>query len=115
VAVVASGPQGGGRPRKRSDIDAERRARHEATSREIDRLVGEAHARLPRHLAKVVGAIYVRFSTWMQFSIHSMNRHASELERIARVIGKNGNGGVADSTTVRQCLEMRSKSPADAG
>ena len=30
------------------------RARYKATSREIDRLVAEAHARLPRHLAKVV-------------------------------------------------------------
>ena len=28
--------------------------------------MAEAHGRLPRHLAKVVGAIYVRFSTWIQ-------------------------------------------------
>jgi DNA invertase Pin-like site-specific DNA recombinase len=67
-------PASGRGPRKRSDINAERRARYEATNREIDRLVAEAHARLPRHLAKVVGAIYVRFSTWMQDSAEDQVR-----------------------------------------
>jgi len=74
LAVVASGPQGDGQPRKRSDINAERQARKETTNREIDRLVAEANARLPRHLAKVVGAIYVRFSTWMQDSAEDQVR-----------------------------------------
>jgi hypothetical protein len=65
---------GAARPRKRPDINAERQARYETTNREIDRLVAEAHARLPRHLAKVVGAIYVRFSTWMQDSAEDQVR-----------------------------------------
>ena len=49
-------------------------ARHEETSRAIDKLVAEAHARLPRHLAKAVGAIYVRYSTWMQDSAEDQVR-----------------------------------------
>jgi site-specific DNA recombinase len=36
--------------------------------------VAEAHARLPRQLAQVVGAIYVRFSTWMQDSAEDQVR-----------------------------------------
>ncbi len=74
VAIFAPTPQGNGRPRKRSEIDAERRARYEKTNREIDRLVAEAQARLPRHLAQVVGAIYVRFSTWMRDSAEDQVR-----------------------------------------
>jgi hypothetical protein len=72
AAVVPS--MADGRPRNRSEINAERRARYEKTSREIDRLVAEAHARLPRQLAQVVGAIYVRFSTWMQDSAEDQVR-----------------------------------------
>jgi len=36
--------------------------------------VAEAHGRLPRQLAQVVGAIYVRFSTWMQDSAEDQVR-----------------------------------------
>jgi site-specific DNA recombinase len=68
------GLQGNGQPRKRSEIIAERRARYEETSRAIDKLIAEAHARLPRHLAKCIGAIYVRFSTWMQDSAEDQVR-----------------------------------------
>jgi DNA invertase Pin-like site-specific DNA recombinase len=71
---MVPGPQGSGQPRKRSEILAERRARHEETSRAIDKLVAEAHARLPRYLAKAVGAIYVRYSTWMQDSAEDQVR-----------------------------------------
>ncbi|HEV3298837.1 MAG TPA: hypothetical protein VG055_04320 [Planctomycetaceae bacterium] len=39
MAVVAAGPPTDGRLRKRSDIDAERSALYDSTSREIDRLV----------------------------------------------------------------------------
>jgi DNA invertase Pin-like site-specific DNA recombinase len=74
MAVIPSGSQGDGRLRRLTDINAERRARHETTSREIERLVAEAHARLPRHAAKVVGACYVRFSTWMQDSAEDQVR-----------------------------------------
>jgi site-specific DNA recombinase len=70
--------QGNGQPRKRSEILAERRARYEATNREIDRLVADAHSRLPRHLAKTIGAIYVRFSTWMQDSAEDQVRNILE-------------------------------------
>ena len=77
-AVIVPCSQRNGPPRKRSEIIAERHARYQATSREIDRLVSEAHARLPRHLAKVVGAAYVRFSTWMQDSAEDQVRSLLE-------------------------------------
>jgi DNA invertase Pin-like site-specific DNA recombinase len=78
LAVFVPGSQRNGHPRKRSEIIAERHARYQATSREIDRLVTEAHGRLPRHLAKVVGAAYVRFSTWMQDSAEDQVRSLLE-------------------------------------
>ena len=75
LATVVPSPQGNGQPTKRSEILAEALCAHfEKTAQEIDQLVAEAHARLPRHLAKAVGAIYVRFSTWMQDSAEDQVR-----------------------------------------
>jgi DNA invertase Pin-like site-specific DNA recombinase len=74
AGVVMPGSQGNGRPRKRSEILAERRARAVKTAQEIDRLIAEAHAKLPRHLAKTIGAIYARFSTWFQDSAEDQVR-----------------------------------------
>ena len=45
----------------------------EKTNQEIDQLVAEAHARLPRHLAKSIGAVY-SVSTWMQDSAEDQVR-----------------------------------------
>jgi len=55
--------------RSRSEIDAERRALWEKTQREIDAIIAEFHALLPREQAEAIGAIYARYSTRYQDSI----------------------------------------------
>lgn len=57
------------RPRTRADIEKERQERYQKTCQEIDEIVAEYHALLPRDAAKAVGAIYARYSTRFQGSI----------------------------------------------
>jgi site-specific DNA recombinase len=56
-------------PRSRAEVEAERRQLHIDTEREIDGIVAEFHAILPRDLAKAIGAIYARYSSRFQHSI----------------------------------------------
>jgi DNA invertase Pin-like site-specific DNA recombinase len=56
-------------PRSRADIEAERAALAARTQAEIDALLAEFHARLPRAQAEAIGAIYARYSTRFQDSI----------------------------------------------
>lgn len=56
-------------PGTRAQIERERRELHERTCREIDAIVAEFHAQLPRHRAKAIGAAYARYSTRHQDSI----------------------------------------------
>jgi len=56
-------------PRSREEIEKERRELYERTCREVDLIVAEYHARLPRSAAKSIGAIYARYSTRFQDSV----------------------------------------------
>jgi hypothetical protein len=56
-------------PRSRTEVDAERQKLHDETNREIDAVVAEFHALLPRERARCVGAIYARYSSKYQHSI----------------------------------------------
>lgn len=55
--------------RTRAEIERERRELLEKTNREIDAIVAEYHAKLPRGEAKAIGAIYARYSSRFQDSI----------------------------------------------
>lgn len=55
--------------RTREDIRREQKALLEKTRREIDAIVAEFHAKLPRERAQSVGAIYARYSSRFQDSI----------------------------------------------
>jgi hypothetical protein len=50
-------------------VDAERQKLHDETDREIDAVVAEFYAILPRERARCVGAIYTRYSSRYQHSI----------------------------------------------
>ena len=60
--------------RTRSEIDQERRELLEKTRREIDAIVAEFHAKLPRSEAKGIGGIYARYSSRFQDSIADQAR-----------------------------------------
>jgi DNA invertase Pin-like site-specific DNA recombinase len=62
-------PRGRGGPRSRAETEQERHQIEQETTQEVDRLVAEFHAQLPREQAKMVGAIYARYSTRFQHSI----------------------------------------------
>ena len=53
----------------RAEIERERRELFERTQREIDALVAEYHAKLPRERASAIGACYARYSSRFQDSI----------------------------------------------
>lgn len=55
--------------RTREDIRRERQALLERTRREIDEIIAEFHAQLPRERAQVIGALYARYSSRFQDSI----------------------------------------------
>jgi site-specific DNA recombinase len=55
--------------RTRAEINREREALIEKTLGEIDAIVAEFHAKLPRELAKAIGSIYARYSSRFQDSI----------------------------------------------
>lgn len=57
------------RPRTRAVIEKERQERYQKTCQEIDEVIAEHHAQLPREKAKTLGAIYARYSTRFQGSI----------------------------------------------
>lgn len=56
-------------PRSREETERERRELYERTAREVQEIVAEFHDRLPRQLAKAIGAVYCRYSTRFQDSI----------------------------------------------
>lgn len=66
-------------PRTKTEIEQERRELCEQTQRDIDDIIAEFHSRLPRHLAKSVGAIYARYSTRLQGSIADQVRTLCEV------------------------------------
>lgn len=55
--------------RTRAEIARERQALLDKTTREIDAIVAEFHAKLPRKMAKSIGAVYARYSSRFQDSI----------------------------------------------
>ncbi|MBL8792466.1 MAG: recombinase family protein [Planctomycetia bacterium] len=65
----AAAKAGRRRPRTRSEIEAERRDLERSTRQEISEIATEHHALLPRNKAKLIGAIYARYSTRFQGSI----------------------------------------------
>jgi len=67
-----------GGPRSRDEVNADRKRRFEDTWREIDELLAEAHAKLPRNRAKALGAIYARYSSRFQHSIADQVRACLE-------------------------------------
>jgi len=56
-------------PRSRQEIEEERRELLEKTIREIDEIIHDFHSQLPRGRAKLVGAVYARYSTRFQDSV----------------------------------------------
>src|SRR5262249_59306970 len=68
-----------GGPRSRDEIETERRRQLEEVWLEIDALLAEAHAKLPRRRAKGFGCIYARFSTRFQHSIADQVRACLEV------------------------------------
>lgn len=65
----AAAKTGRRRPRTRSEVEAERRDLEKTTRQEISVIATEHHALLPRNQAKLIGAIYARYSTRFQGSI----------------------------------------------
>ncbi len=61
-------------PRSRQEAEDERRQLQEATDRDIDQIVAECPALLPRDKAKVIGAVYARYSSRFQHSISDQVR-----------------------------------------
>ncbi len=53
----------------KSQIERQRKQQWDQTSQEVDKLVAEHHAAMPRKCAESIGAIYARFSTRFQDSI----------------------------------------------
>ncbi len=66
------------RPRTKAEIQRERQELHERTGREIDQIVSQYHAQLPRNRAKAIGAAYARYSTRFQDSIADQIREILE-------------------------------------
>ena len=64
--------------RTREDIRREQRALLERTRREIDAILVEVHAKLPREKATAIGAIYARYSSRFQDSIANQVRTVLE-------------------------------------
>ncbi len=64
--------------RTRADIERERMELFEKTQREIDALVGEFHAKLPRDQARSIGSCYARYSSRFQDSITDQVRSILE-------------------------------------
>jgi DNA invertase Pin-like site-specific DNA recombinase len=56
-------------PRSRAEVGSERQKLRQDTEREIEALVAEFHALLPRDQAKCLGAIYARYSSRYQHSV----------------------------------------------
>jgi hypothetical protein len=67
------------RCRSRAEIENERRELFEKYQREIDAIVAEYHDRLPRTVAKLVGAMYARFSSKFQDSVTDQVRALFEV------------------------------------
>src|SRR5690606_38221823 len=55
--------------RDKSVIDGERKRLWDRTTQEVDKLVAEHHASMPRSRSKSIGAVYARYSTRFQDSI----------------------------------------------
>jgi hypothetical protein len=72
-------PRRRGGPRKRDEVDADRKKRVEDTRAEIDALLADAHTALPRRKTKKLGAIYARYSTNFQHSIADQIRACLEV------------------------------------
>lgn len=55
--------------RLRHEVEAERKETRDRVEKELDQIVQEAHAQLPREQAQQIGALYARYSTKHQDSI----------------------------------------------
>jgi CheY-like chemotaxis protein len=55
--------------RSRAEVDAERQKPRDDTNREIDAIIAEFHAALPRDQARAVGAVFARYSSRYQHSV----------------------------------------------
>ena len=64
--------------RSKADIEQHRHELYERTCWEVDQLVAEHHARLPRNRSTSVGGIYARYSTRFQDSIADQVRSLLE-------------------------------------
>lgn len=67
------------RARNKKEIDQEQRDLLEKTRQEVADLVAEFHARLPRHQAKAIGALYARYSSRFQSSVPAQLRTLFEV------------------------------------
>ena len=67
------------RARNKEEIDQEQRELLEKTRQEVADLVAEFHARLPRHQAKAIGALYARYSSRFQSSVPAQLRTLFEV------------------------------------
>jgi len=65
-------------PGAKEETERRRRELWEKTSRELDAIVAEYHARLPRKRATAVGAAYLRYSTRFQDSVADQLREILE-------------------------------------
>lgn len=65
-------------PRSRQDVEEQRQSLFNDCCREIDTILADHHAQLPRAQAKAIGAVYARFSTRFQHSIGDQVRTLCE-------------------------------------
>ncbi len=72
-------------PRSRDEIEEERQKLLKKTHAEIDEIVAEFHALLPREQAKAIGAIYARYTTRYQYSVPTQVRKLFEIAVRERV------------------------------
>ena len=93
------------RCRSRAEIENERRELLERYQREIDGIAAEYHDRLPKKMAKLIGAIYARFSTRFQDSVPDQVRALFELAIREGIFIPREN--IFFDTAVRGCRSRR--------
>lgn len=77
-ALSSGPPQTASRPRRREEIQRERRALVEKTQKEIDQIAAEFHTLLSPGEAKAIGTIYARYSSRHQDSVADQVRKCFE-------------------------------------
>lgn len=91
--------------RSKAEIETERNRLRSEAEQEVDALVAEYHAKLPRETAKSIGSIYARFSTRFQKSVGDQVRTLLELAVLQGIFVPREN--IFFDIAVRGCKQSR--------